>query len=243
MCPYKVDYSGFIRGLRNEASALDNTPVCSQGGLIQSVMRVQANGDFKQDRLGWITPDLKVADKGDVFFFTGCVSYFDSIFKDRPDLELAGIPQAAVKIMNKGGITPVVSNDEVCCGHDLNWTGDETSFQKLMKKNIDVIKASGAKKVVFSCPECLRTFNLDYQDLMGDFDFEMVHISELAEELLKEGKLKLKDRHREADLPRLVQAGQASRDIRPAQERPQGVRGNADRRDGQHAGTRPCAAA
>ena len=192
MCPYKVDYTGFIRGLRNEASALDNTPVCSQGGIIQGVMRVQANGDFKQHRLGWVTPDLKVADKGDVFFFTGCVPYFDSVFKDRPDLRLASIPQAAVKIMNKGGITPAVSNDEVCCGHDLNWTGDEASLQKLMKKNIDVIKASGAKKVVFTCPECMRTFNLDYQDLLGDFDFEMVHISELAEELLKEGKIKLR---------------------------------------------------
>jgi len=61
-----------------------------------------------------------------------------------------------------------------------------------MKKNVELIKASGAKKVVFSCPECMRTFNMDYQDLMGDFDFEMVHISELADDLIQEGKLKFK---------------------------------------------------
>ncbi|MBE0518373.1 MAG: hydrogenase iron-sulfur subunit [Thermoplasmata archaeon] len=191
MCPYKVDYSGFIRGLRTEASSLDNVPVCSQGGLMQGVMRVMAHGDFKQNRLGWVTDDIKIAEKGDVFFFTGCAVYFDSIFKDR-ELDLSGIPQAAVKIMNKGGIIPVVSNDEVCCGHDLNWTGDEAAMQKLMKKNLEVIKASGAKKVVFSCPECLRTFDLDYQELMGDADFEMVHISQLIDDLIKEGKLKLK---------------------------------------------------
>ena len=191
MCPYKVDYSGFIRGMRNEAVEFDNLPVCSQGGLMQSVMRIQANSNLKQNRLDWVTEDLKIADKGEVFYFTGCVSYFDSIFKER-NLSLSGIPRAAVKIMNKAGITPVVSNDEVCCGHDLNWTGDEASLRKLMKKNVDLIKASGAKKVVFSCPECLRTFNLDYQDLMGDFDFEMVHISELADDLIKEGKLKFK---------------------------------------------------
>jgi heterodisulfide reductase subunit D len=192
MCPYKVDYSGFIRGMRTEAVAFDNVPVCSQGGLMQSVMRVQATSNLTQNRLGWLKPELKVAkDKGDVFYFTGCISYFDSIFKDR-NLGLADIPAAAVKIMNRGGITPVVTNDEVCCGHDLNWTGDEGNLKRLMKKNVDVIKASGAKKVVFSCPECLRTFNMDYQDLMGDFDFEMVHISELADDLVKEGKLKLK---------------------------------------------------
>ncbi len=192
MCPYKVDYSGFIRDMRNAAVTFDNVPVCSQGGLMHSVMRVQANSPLKQNRLSWLKPELKVADKGDVFYFTGCVSYYDTIFKDR-NLDLAGIPQAAVKIMNRGGIIPVVSNDEVCCGHDLNWTGDDVSLQKLMKKNVELIKASGAKKVVFSCPECMRTFNMDYQDLMGDFEFEMAHISELADDLIQGGKLKFKN--------------------------------------------------
>jgi len=195
MCPYKVDYSGFIRDMRTAAVDFDNVPVCSQGGLMQAVMRVQANGTARQDRLGWLTPELKVAEKGDVFYFTGCVSYYDSIFKER-NLNLSGIPQAAVKIMNRGGITPVVSNDEVCCGHDLNWTGDEANFRKLLKKNVELIKASGAKKVVFSCPECMRTFNMDYQDIMGDFDFEMAHISELADDLIQEGKLKFKNNAR-----------------------------------------------
>jgi Fe-S oxidoreductase/coenzyme F420-reducing hydrogenase delta subunit len=192
MCPYKVDYSGFIRSMREEAVEFDNVPTCSQGGLMHSVMRIQANSPLKQNRLGWVTPELQVADKGDVFYFTGCVPYYASIFKDRKNLDLTGIPQAVVKIMNKGGIIPVVSNDEVCCGHDLNWTGDEANLRKLMKKNVELIKASGAKKVVFSCPECMRTFNMDYQDLMGDFDFEMAHISELADDLIQEGKLKFK---------------------------------------------------
>jgi Fe-S oxidoreductase/coenzyme F420-reducing hydrogenase delta subunit len=192
MCPYKVDYSGFIRDMRKEAVEFNNVPVCSQGGLMQSVMRIQAVSNLRQNRLGWMKPELKIAEKGDVFYFTGCVSYYDSIFKERKNLDLAGIPRAVVKIMNKGGIIPVVSNDEVCCGHDLNWTGDEANLQKLMKKNVELIKASGAKKVVFSCPECMRTFNMDYQDLMGDFDFEMVHISQLVDELIQGGKLKFK---------------------------------------------------
>jgi len=192
MCPYKVDYSGFIRDMRKEATTFDNVPTCSQGGLMHSVMRVQANSTLKQRRLGWVTPDLKVAERGDVFYFTGCVTYYDTIFRERKNLALAGIPQAAVKIMNKGGIVPVVSNDEVCCGHDLNWTGDESNLRKLMKRNVELVKASGARKVVFSCPECLRTFSLDYQDIMGDFEFEMVHISELADDLMKEGKLRFR---------------------------------------------------
>jgi len=67
---------------------------------MQSVMRIQANSNLKQNRLDWVTEDLKIADKGEVFYFTGCVSYFDSIFKERKPEPIC-IPRAAVKIMNK----------------------------------------------------------------------------------------------------------------------------------------------
>jgi heterodisulfide reductase subunit D len=62
-----------------------------------------------------------------------------------------------------------------------------------MEYNVDLIKKSGAKRVVFTCPECYRTFNMDYADLMDDLDFEMVHISDYMKELIDSGKLKTED--------------------------------------------------
>jgi len=194
MCPYKVDYSGFIRGMREEASEFGATPSCSQGGLIHAVQRIMAKGDLKQKRLDWVKEDMKVADKGDVFYFVGCLPHYDAIFYERKDLRLQDICESAVRIMNKAGVVPVVSNEEKCCGHDLNWTGDEDSFEKLMEHNVELIKKSGAKKVVFTCPECYRTFKADYQDLMGDFEFELVHISDYIKDLADSGALKLDDR-------------------------------------------------
>jgi len=191
MCPYKVDYSGFIRGMREEASSLGALPLCSQGGLIHAAQRMMANGSARQNRLGWVTEDMKVSDKGDVFYFVGCIPHLDTIFYDRTDLNLQRICQSAVRIMNRAGVVPVVSNDEKCCGHDLNWTGDEENFEKLMEHNIELIKKSGAKTVVFTCPECYRTFNMDYQDLAGDLPFEMVHISDYVKQLVDSGALKL----------------------------------------------------
>jgi Fe-S oxidoreductase/coenzyme F420-reducing hydrogenase delta subunit len=191
MCPYKVDYSGFIRGMREEAAEFGAAPLCSQGGLIHSAQRMMARGDLKQNRLGWVQKDMKVADKGDVFYFVGCLPHYDAIFYDRQDLKLQGICQSAVRIMNRAGVVPVVSNDEVCCGHDLNWTGNEEDFEKLMEHNLEVIKKSGAKKVVFTCPECYRTFKMDYQDLAGDLAFELVHISDYVKQLADSGALKL----------------------------------------------------
>ena len=192
MCPYKVDYSGFIRGMREEATKYGAAPLCSQGGLIHSVQRIMANASLKQNRLAWVKEDLQIADKGDVFYFVGCLPHYDAIFKDR-DLHLKDICESAVRIMNKAGITPIVSNDEKCCGHDLNWTGDESNFEKLMEYNVELIKKSGAKKVVFTCPECYRTFNSDYRDLMGDFEFELVHISDYVKELIDSGAIATSD--------------------------------------------------
>jgi heterodisulfide reductase subunit D len=191
MCPYKVDYSGFIRGMREEAAQFGAAPLCSQGGLIHSTQRIMANSALKQDRLGWVKKDMSIADKGDVFYFVGCLPHYDTIFYDRQDVKMTQICESAVRIMNKAGIVPVVSNEEKCCGHDLNWTGDESNFEKLMEHNIELIKASGAKKVVFTCPECYRTFKMDYQDLAGNLGFELVHMSDFVKQLADSGALDL----------------------------------------------------
>lgn len=187
MCPYKVDFTGFIQGLRSQAHDAGNLPVLSQAGAVQTMQRIMARGS-KQNRLGWLTPDLRVKEKGDVFFFTGCAVQLGTIYYDRA-VELRQTPASIVKILNSAGIEPVVSNDEVCCGHDLIWTGEEDLFIKLMDRNVETIKRSGAKTVVFSCPECMRTFEVDYQEFLGDFDFELKHISEYIMELVGEGKM------------------------------------------------------
>jgi len=193
MCPYKVDYSGFIRGMREEAVRHGSAPLCSQGGVIHSTQRIMANTDLKQQRLDWVKEDMEVTDKGDVFYFVGCLPHYDAIFKDMEELRLRDIAESAVRIMNKAGVVPVVSNEEKCCGHDLMWTGNEPDFEKLVDHNVELIKKSGAKKVVFTCPECYRTFNMDYQDLIDDLGFEMVHIADYVKDLIDSGKLKAED--------------------------------------------------
>ncbi len=191
MCPYKVDYPEFIRGMRVESAMLGTVPICSQGGLLHSMMRIMANSDFVQKRLDWVDEGLQIADTGDVFYFTGCQPQLDAVFQNR-ELGLTDIGRSAIKIMNKAGIVPVVSNDEKCCGHDLNWIGDEANVEKLMEHNLDVIRKSGAKTVVFTCAECYRTFNIDYQAMAGDLEFRMVHMTEYLNELIDAGKLKFK---------------------------------------------------
>jgi heterodisulfide reductase subunit D len=182
MCPYEVDFSGFIQGLRSIVKEYGNVPICSEAGVVNTMQRLTGKTK-RQNRLRWLTDDLRIKEKGDVFYFTGCAHQLSTIFPDKGG-ELRRTPASAVKILNAAGIEPVVSNEEVCCGHDLLWTGDEESFEMLMRRNVEVIKRSGAKTVVFSCPEGLRTFEIDYQDFLGDLDFEVVHISEFLLDLI-----------------------------------------------------------
>ncbi|MGQ9582174.1 MAG: (Fe-S)-binding protein [Thermoplasmatota archaeon] len=194
MCPYKVDYIEFIRALRAEGLLRGVDPECSQGGLLQSMMRVMARGELRQKRLGWAGGDLRVAERGELYYFTGCSKHLATVFRDRQGLDLGGAAEAAVRIMNAASVVPAVSGDEVCCGHDLNWMGDEESFALLADRNIAAIKATGARRVVFTCPEGLRTFKKDYPLVATEEPpFESIHISELMAEWVREGRLRFRE--------------------------------------------------
>jgi Fe-S oxidoreductase len=130
-----------------------------------------------------------VSKKGDVLYFVGCLPYLDVIYKNIGAGSL-NIAKGALTILNKANISPVISNDERCCGHDLLWTGDSEGFEKLAKLNVKYIKESGAKTVVTTCSECFRTLSKDYPEYIGDLDFNVLHISQFIEDLINNGKLK-----------------------------------------------------
>ena len=198
-CPSGVDYSGFIRRVRELKAGTKGT--CSHGGIFTSIARMMSNPEFNQyNRLHWVSDDLKVRKKGKVLYFTGCLPYFDPILRsiDTPYIEIA---RSTVRVLNAAGIEPVVLDSERCCGHDLLWSGEEEEvFRDLARINLDAIGKSGAKTVVMSCPECLRTFVKDYPDYMGikDLGFETMHTSELFADLMDKGKLNLKGTPKDA---------------------------------------------
>jgi Fe-S oxidoreductase len=171
-CPSSVDFPGFVKSIR-AAYKEEAEDMCAHAGILHSLMRLMAYGDFKQDRLGWVTPELEVAKKGDTMLFVGCAPYYDVYFDKWSPIN---ITRSAVRLLNMIGIKPVVFEDEVCCGHDLLWTGDEDAFKKLAAKNKKFIGDVGINRIVFTCPEGYMTFKNNY-DL--DKNIRVVHITEL----------------------------------------------------------------
>jgi len=188
-CPYKVNYTEFIRGMRETARKGGNAPACSEGGLMNSLANLMTKEGVKQNRLGWVDESMKIAQKGEYLLFTGCAPYLAVTFGEKDDRVLEGT-RAAVRILNKLGITPIVSPEERCCGHDQNWSGDRETFEKLARLNIAWIKSTGAKTVLTTCPECFRTLVKDYQKVDPDFDIEVLHIAEFLADQLEDGNLK-----------------------------------------------------
>jgi heterodisulfide reductase subunit D len=181
-CPADVGYSGLVRTLRELAFREGVEPECPHGGALQSLMRSMARGGTKQNRLGWLSGDLKtVPMQGAVFYWTGCTMYYDAFFTDFQIATLDGT-RAAVRLLNYLGVTPVVSPEERCCGHDLLWNGDRKNFELLARHNVKLVADSGAETVVTSCAECLRTWKLDYEPFFEGKPPRMLHVTEFLAE-------------------------------------------------------------
>jgi Fe-S oxidoreductase len=187
-CPADVDYSNLTQELRAHGREYGQQAPCTHGGALQSLMRLMTAPDLKQDRLNWMNGDLKIAEKGEVLYFVGCAPFFDVFFSNL-EVKTLDAAKSVVKLLNAVGVEPVLMPNERCCGHDLLWSGDRDNFLKLAEHNLNAIKETGAKQVVFSCPECQRTVKEDYSAHFGSLGFEALHISEFVADKLKSDKI------------------------------------------------------
>ncbi len=185
-CPAEINFPEFIRMLRDGARELGFNGVPSHNGMLQTIWSIQTR-NIRQDRTFWVE-NRKTRKTGDVFFFVGCRPYFDVIFRDI-DAGSIGNAQNVLSLLNAVGVEPVVSNDERCCGHDAIWNGNESKFKELAQLNVEIIRASGAKQVVFTCPEGYHTFKTFYPEYLGPLPFEPVYILDFLAEKLSDGAI------------------------------------------------------
>lgn len=181
-CPVGIDFPEFIRSYRNEAREQNNLPLESHHGVLQTISTLQTH-DVQQQRTSWTQEAGTVSQSGDILYFVGCLPYFDIAFSY---LHISPLQAAKsiVSLLNRMGIEPVVSDQERCCGHDPLWSGNVSVFRKLAAKNMEVITGSGAKTVLFGCPEGYLTFKRHYAREFGTLPFEVLHVTEfLAREM------------------------------------------------------------
>ena len=188
-CPQGVHFADWVRGLREHVPPESRWP-CPHGQTFDSVARLMADTVPSRD-MSWIGDDLKVAEQGEVALFVGCLPFFDAYFGEDLDVKMLEIARAAIRLLNRQGIEPVIATDERCCGHDLLWSGDRESFDKLAAANTAAFEARGVKKIITTCAECCRTWRIDYAEAVRSYRPQVQHVAEFLAEAVEAGQLEL----------------------------------------------------
>jgi len=183
LCPSAVGFCEFLREARSLARGDGRSGDCTHGGVIETWGRMMTDPDLTQNRLHWLGGGAVISENADTVYFTGCLPYYDVLFRHL-NIDGIAVADAALHILNTLGIAPQVMVNERCCGHDQLWEGDVATFTALARLNMEALKATGARRVVTTCPECARTLALDYPQVGGDHGMEVLHITQLINQKL-----------------------------------------------------------
>ena len=120
----------------------------------------------------------------EILFWVGCSGSFDDPAKK--------ITKALVKILNNCKVNfAVLGAEESCTGDPAKRAGNEFTFQMQAMMNIQVLEGYDVKKIVTACPHCFNTLKNEYPELGGNY--EVIHHTQLIQELINQGKLVLSD--------------------------------------------------
>lgn len=203
-CPQGVGFADYVRGLRASLPEGARPPrphdaVFDAAARLDAADGTGATGapvteaaTARRPRT-WLDDDLAVAEEGEVGLFVGCAPLFDAYFRKSLEVRTTDIARSAVRLLNALGVTPVVADDERCCGHDLLWGGDPEAFAALARANVRAFAARGVKKVVTACAECYRTWARDFPAAVGGALPQVAHLSELLAEGVAAGRLTFQD--------------------------------------------------
>lgn len=191
-CPYDVAFADFLRELRIGRTGYH--PVLE--GLVHQYQRMQAapaasvlrrvdprtkrgkKTKVVQERVSWIDDSLDVNRTRGIVLFVGCTPFFEVAFGEICGINPIDSARAAVRILNRLGVSPVILEDERCCGRDLYDIGERETFMELAGHNIALLKSRTIKTVLTLCPECAYTLRETYRELSGALPFKVMHVTE-----------------------------------------------------------------
>ena len=113
--------------------------------------------------------------QGEVVYFAGCMSHLTP-----------SIIRAMTGIMEHAGIsfTHLDADKSVCCGRPLKLAGKDRQANELVEFNKKLIRRTGAKTLVTSCPICYRVFREEY-----NLPIRIQHHTQFILDLVKTGNI------------------------------------------------------
>jgi Fe-S oxidoreductase len=192
ICPVNIEILDKILDMRRYLSLMESNFPTELGNAYRS-MENSGNpwGMSQADRASWTSKidDVPIVEPGDSFdheylYWVGCAGSFDD--KNQK------VTVAMAKLMKRAGIDfAILGPSENCTGDPARRSGNEYIFQMLAMQNIEALNGMGVRKIVTQCPHCFNTLGNEYPQLGGNY--EVIHHSQLLENLIAEGRLDLSE--------------------------------------------------
>jgi Fe-S oxidoreductase len=144
-------------------------------------------GISREDREKWAeglrAPKMReVGEEVDYLYWVGCAGAYDARNQQ--------VARAMIEILNTAGVSyAILGKEETCNGDPARRIGNEYLFQILAEQNIEILNGYRFKKILTTCPHCFNTLSNEYRQFGGNY--QVVHHTELLEEVIKNGSLKL----------------------------------------------------
>jgi Fe-S oxidoreductase len=176
-CPVGIEHLPILIGSRRGLVSNGEAPSYMGGVYNHLERRGNIWGLGYDQRQKFVeTAQLETFDpaKHDVLIWLGCAGAFEADYQKSM--------RALFEILRTRGVRFGVLSKERCNGDPAKRTGNEYMFQELANANIADLKAAGPKKIVTSCPHCVKTIGDDYRRL--GYEVEIVHSAVFVDELL-----------------------------------------------------------
>ena len=188
ICPVNIEILDKILDMRRYLSLMESNFPAELGNAYRA-MENQSNpwGMNQGERADWAKglDDVTILDPGEAIsaeylYWVGCAGSFDDKNKK--------VTQAMAKLLRRAGIdVAILGPSEMCTGDSARRSGNEYLFQMLAMPNIEMLNGMGVKKIIAQCPHCFNTLKNEYPQLGGNY--EVVHHTQLLEQLIETGKL------------------------------------------------------
>ncbi|CAB4755689.1 unannotated protein [freshwater metagenome] len=193
-CPVDIEHIDHIVNMRRFQVLVESEFPSELGGTFRNLEKTgNPWGANRTDRNAWIAEcefpvtviEGEIPEDVEYLFWVGCAGAFEERAKKTT--------KAVAELLYMSGTKfGVLGQREICSGDPARRAGNEFLYQILSKENIETLKQTfgtrGIKKVVVTCPHCFTTIGRDYKQ--QGFELQMVHHTQLLNQLIKEEKLK-----------------------------------------------------
>jgi len=193
-CPVDIEHIDHIVNMRRFQVLVESEFPTELGNTFRNLEKAgNPWGANRVDRDAWIKEvdfpitviDSVIPESIEYLFWVGCAGAYEERAKKTT--------KAVAELLYISGVTfGVLGKRETCTGDPARRSGNEFLYQILSRENIETLQESfgtrGVKKVVVTCPHCFTTIGRDYKQ--QGFELQMVHHTQLLNQLVKEGRLK-----------------------------------------------------